>query len=59
MGLSILYQEPFYRALEKSQIIRLLQMPDTAETKLLGYADDSNIFINSEDSLIEIDNIVS
>ncbi|CAL4195938.1 unnamed protein product, partial [Meganyctiphanes norvegica] len=59
MGLFIVYQEPFYRALVKSRIIRPLQMPDATETKLLGYADDTNIVITNEDSLLEINNIVS
>ena len=59
MGLFVVYQEPFYRALVKSRIIRPIRMPDTTEIKLLGYADDTNIFICSEESLIEVNKIVS
>ena len=34
-------------------------MPDRTKLKLLGYADDTNILINSEESLIEVNNIIS
>ena len=43
----------------KSQIIRPLRMPDATETLLLGYADDTNILINSERALVEVNNIIS
>ena len=59
MGLFIIYQEAFYRAIVKSRIIRPLRMPDTTESKLLGYADDTNILISNERSLIEVDKIIS
>ena len=59
MGLFVVYQEAFYRAFVKSQIIRPLRMPDSSETLLIGYADDTNIFITSERSLIEVDRIIS
>ena len=59
MALFCVYQEPFYRAIVKSRIIRPLCMPDRTKLKLLGYADDTNILINSEESLIEVNNIIS
>ena len=59
MGLFIIYQEAFYRAMVKSRIIRPLRMPDRTENTLLGYADDSNILISSERALIEVNNIIS
>ena len=34
-------------------------MPNTTETSLLGYADDTNVFITNEESLIELEKLVS
>ena len=48
MGLFVVYQEAFYRAMVKSRIIRPLRTPHTTETLLLGYADDTTILINSD-----------
>ena len=59
MGLFVVYQEAFYRAIVKSRIIRPLRMPDATETQLLGYADDTNVIITNEESLIELENIIS
>ena len=59
MGLFVVYQEAFYRAMIKSRIIRPLSMPDSTKTLLLGYADDTNIIITNEESLIEIIRIVT
>ena len=53
MSLFLLFQEPFYRAIIASRIIRPLVLPDTSQIKILGYADDSNLLILSEDSLLE------
>ena len=43
MGLFILFQEPFYRAVVASRIIRPIALPDATEMKLIGYADDTTI----------------
>ena len=59
MGLFVIYQEAFYRAMVKSRIIRPLRMPDATETTLLGYADDTTVLILNNESLIEMENIVS
>ena len=59
MGLFVIYQEAFYRAIVKSRIIRPLRMPNTTETTLLGYADDTNVLITNEARLIELEKIVS
>ena len=59
MGLFVIYQEAFYRAMVKSRIIRPLRMPDATETTLLGYADDTNVLILNNESLIEMEKIVS
>ena len=58
MGLFVVYQEAFYRALVKSRIIRPLRMPDNTETTLLGYADDTNILIVNFESLIEVEKVI-
>ena len=59
MGLFVVYQEAFYRAMIKSRIIRPLRMPDTTETLLLGYADDTTILISSDESLLEVGRIIA
>ena len=59
MGLFVVYQEAFYRAMVKSSIIRPLRMPDATETLLLGYADDTTICITNDESLIEVNNIIT
>ena len=59
MGLFVVYQEAFYRAMIKSRIIRPLRMPDTTSTLLLGYADDTTILITNEESLVEVLKIVT
>ena len=59
MGLFVVYQEAFYRAMGKSRIIRPLRMPNATETLLLGYADDTNVLILNEESLIEMGKIIS
>ena len=59
MALFILYQEPFYRALTASTIIRPLTLPGNDQQKLLGYADDTNVIVRDSISLFEINRIVS
>ena len=59
MGLFVVYQEAFYRAMVKSRIIRPLRLPDATETTLVGYADDTTVLILNEESLIEMVSIVS
>ena len=54
MSLFVIFQEPFYRAIVASRVVRPLRLPDSSETKIIGYADDSNIFIVDNNSLIEI-----
>ena len=58
MALFIVYQEPFYRALVASRIIRPLTLPGNYQQKLLGYADDTNIIVRDDNSLVEINRIV-
>ena len=58
MSLFILFQEPFYRAIVASRIIRPLRLPDSTEIKILGYADDSTLLIRDDESLLEIYNLI-
>ena len=58
MALFIIFQEPFYRALESSPIIRPLSLPGNYQQKLIGYADDTNILVRDNNSLIAINNII-
>ena len=59
MALFIVYQEPFYRALTVSRIIRPLTLPGNNQQKLLGYADDTNVIVRDSISLLEINRIIS
>ena len=58
MSLFILFQEPFYRAVVASRVIRPLTLPDSKELKILGYADDSTLLVRNDESLLEIGNLI-
>ena len=58
MSLFILFQEPFYRAVIASRVIRPLTLPDSSEMKILGYADDSTLLVRNDQSLFEIYNLI-
>ena len=58
MSLYILFQEPFYRAVIASRVIRPLRLPDSTEIKILGYADDSTLPVRDDESLLEIYRII-
>ena len=58
MSLYILFQEPFYRAVVASRIIRPLRLPDYTEIKILGYADDSTLPVRDDESLLEIYSLI-
>ena len=57
MLLYVLAQEPLYRALKASTQIQAIDIP-CKETKLLGFADDTSIFVNSNLSIIAVFNIL-
>ena len=59
MSLFILFQEPFYRAIIASRIIRPVTLPNATNIKILGYADDSPLLITDELSLIEVFKLIS
>ena len=50
MLLYVISQEPLYRAFKSTQHIQPFQLP-CRETKLLGYADDTTLFVNSDYSI--------
>ena len=58
MSLFILFQEPFYRAVVASRVIRPLRLPDSTEIKILGYADDSTLPVMDDASLLEIYSLI-
>ena len=58
MSLFVVFQEPFYRAIVASRIIRPLTLPDATEIKILGYADDSTLLITDDRGLIEAFNMI-
>ena len=58
MSLFIIFQEPFYRCVEASRVIRPLSLPDSSEIKVLGFADDSNLLVLDMQSLVHIIDIV-
>ena len=51
MILFIIYQEALYRLIKKTPRIKPLYLPNDQKIKLLGYADDSNVFISRETDL--------
>ena len=58
MSLFIIFQEPFYRAVVASRVVRPLRLPDSTEINILGYADDSSLLVLDDQSLIEIYKII-
>ena len=56
--LYVLYQEPFYVVINNDSLVQPLTLPDHTNIKAIGYADDTNIIITSDESLIEIYKIV-
>ena len=58
MMLYAIYQESFFLAIKENVNVKPLVLPDHTILKSVGYADDNNIIITSEDSLKEVDNIV-
>ena len=59
MILYTIYQEPFYAAIREISEIEPLVLPDHSKVKSIGYADDTNIIIKSEKSLVEIDKVIT
>ena len=51
MILYVLAQEPLYQAIKKTKQIKAIELP-CKETKLLGFADDTTIFVKTEASII-------
>ena len=53
MILFIIFQNPMYIAFEKSKIIRPIEINDKKVIET-GYADDTNIFVNNDQSFLEV-----
>ena len=58
MILFIIYQETLYRLIKMNSLLRPIILPNSFKIKLLGYADDSNVFIKSLDDLPILYNIL-
>lgn len=59
MFLYAIFQEPLYLAIKKNSQIGCLPIPNNKIVKILGYADDSNIFVASDNDILQIYRIVS
>ena len=57
-GIVCIYQEPFYATLNANCKIIPLTLPDHMSVKAIGYADDTNIIITSDESLLETIQVV-
>ena len=57
MLIFVLFQNPLYIAIECTNIIRPIVIPGN-HTKEIGYADDTNLFISDDESLIEAFKII-
>ena len=54
----VIFQEPLYLAIEKSNNIKPLDLP-CKPVKKIGYADDTTLFVKDEDSFIEVFSIIN
>ena len=59
MILFVIYQETFYAAIRENPKIEPLILPDHSLIKLIGYADDTNLIVKSEESLLEIERVIN
>ena len=59
MLLFAIFQEPFYLAISLNTQIKGLLLPNNNRVKLLGYADDLNIFVIDDDCLIRLDIVIN
>ena len=50
MLMYVISQEPLYRAFKSTQLIQPFQLP-CRESKLIGYADDTTLFVNNDFSI--------
>ena len=51
MILFIIYQESLYRLIKQTNRITPIQLPNKVDINLLGYADDTNVFISKDKDL--------
>ena len=58
MILYVIYQEPFFMALRKNPSVEPLVLPNYTEITSVGYADDNNVVIISDSSMMEVERTV-
>ena len=58
MMLFVIFQNPLYLAFENSNNVIPIELPGNTTIEL-GYADDTSVFINDDDSLLEIFRIIN
>ena len=58
MLLYIIFQEGLYCAIKSNRNIRSIELPNEISVKLLGYADDTNVFPRDDSSIVEIDLLI-
>ena len=58
MLLYVLFQEPLYCAIEKCNLIIPIDIPGE-KTNLLGYADDTTMFVQDDNSFLEVFRIIN
>ena len=60
MFVYVIYQEVFfYDAIREIENIEPLVLPNHSQIKFVGYADDINLTVKSEGSLLEIERVIS
>ena len=59
MSLFAVYLDPFYRMVKSRLHPFALSLPNKSKLSLFGYADDSNIFLEKEEGLKEMDKVIT
>ena len=58
MVLFIISQEPFYRMMNRKLLNYGLKLPNGLDLAVLGYADDSTVYVNCDDGIVECFNVI-
>ena len=54
----IIFQEPFFLALKASTMFSPISLPNGFLCSMVGYADDVSVFVDSDESILEVDNVI-
>ena len=54
----ILFQEPFLLAIKANASISPIELPNGFISHMVGFADDVSVFVSSDKSVIELDNVI-